>query len=222
MPLALGLLRATNDGATASCSKSRARAMPREPVPHRSQPKELILEEEVLRRVAEASAGSDAKLFDASLQRLDAIELVAEKQSDWAQTGGVDLLAAALVDSVHKREAYDAYAKLVLRGPESHWIVRACERRMKELGDKNAVAHNLACVHARAGDAYKALATLALCKKPLEENPQPGKDTDLQLLWQMPEFVAMIGSEKRLRHSRCGASKAIERAPSVRQLSIVQ
>ena len=179
LALALGVVRATTDGATASCLNSLARTMLREPVPRRSRPKELILEEEVLRRVAEASAGSDAKLFEACLQRLDAIERDAEKQSDWAQTSGVDVLAAALVDGGHKREAYDAYEKLVLRGRESHWIhvnrgllmllmsttgrivlvghvarfVRACETRMKDLGDKNPVAYNLACVYARAGDA---------------------------------------------------------------------
>ncbi len=216
LALALAVIRGASDGDWKGCVRELATTILAEPIRRRTKPKEMTFEEEILRR---AAAIGDDETFGSCVERIDAIERDAEAQSSWAQTGGIDRLAVELVES-HPLRAFECYRRIATRSDEPHWhyvnmalvtllrgaparivldgdvavLVRHVEARAKDLGQsaRDAICYNLACVHARAGDADAALAALARCGEIQKQNPHPETDADLEALWGNEAFRALI------------------------------
>jgi hypothetical protein len=229
LPLGLGVLRAVRRGAWDRCQRALAHEILGEPMRPRTKPKEMTLDEEVLRCVADLAAPADESEFVRCLDRLDEIEADAERRSSLAFPASVALLASQLEQKELRRQAYLCYQRLLRRSDQVHWVyvvralftlltsatgpiqldsdtldvVRRCEARVKDLGGDapDTVYYSLACVYGRAGAADKALAALAKCGDIKKQNPHPEQDTDLELLWNRPEFRALVegkGSSKKV------------------------
>lgn len=224
--LALGLLRAAESPLAFEGLRGAARELTSRPMTPRAQPKELSLDEEVLRVGAWSAAfEGDTKLFTAAVARLDEIESEAERRSQWAGVTGLWNLAAALQASNKHEGAYACFARLLLRGDEPHWgivnsallmllmsrkgklvlegeaaeVVTRAEKRLRDLGEEaqDAILYNLGCVYARAGDATRALDRLKRCRTLRKQNANPEKDSDLETLWKNPAFVALVAPKKK-------------------------
>jgi hypothetical protein len=218
--LALGVVRGATRGRWAACVDALAATMLARPMTPRAAPKEATLEEVVLARAAELAAGRDEARVAACVDRIDAIERDAEQRSDWAQPATLSMLAGALQHAKDPAGAFRAYARVALR-KNPHWMyvnnaaamllattqgplaldglageaMRVCDAWLAAGSGSDAhdaIAYNLACVYARAGDAERALATLAKCKNLRSQNAHPETDTDFASLWKAPAFVELL------------------------------
>jgi len=219
--VALGALRAARTSSSRACLVALARRLLEGPARLRQPVKVVSVDEEILRLAAEEVADRDVTLFAACLARLDAIEVDAWARDKWADTSTLRRLAFDLHQAGAHAGAYACYARLVLRDDEPAWfvthgalgtlclavegkialtgdtkrVVERCAARMNDLGAeaRDAVAYNLACVYARAGDEERAIGALRRCRAPRTQNPSPETDPDLAILWRKPSFVALLG-----------------------------
>ena len=215
--LALGIVRGADRGEWSACVRTAGRQIVAAPPRMRPKLQTMTLDEELLRRAGEV-AETDAELAPV-LEHLDAIETEALERSSHAHPGGVALLAHHF-DQLRAYERALQCTLRLLRRPDPAWntcnyafatllkrstgpleldavaneAIRLVEARLPDLGQGavDAIAYNLACVFARAGDSARALATLGRCKEPRKQNPHPEQDTDLEPLWELPEFQALV------------------------------
>ncbi len=211
--LALAIIRGADRGEWRACIKESARQIAAPKL--RDDLRHLTFDEEILRRAGEL-AETEAELATV-LDQLDTIESDAGTRSSHSHPAGVAMLAYALGKRGAQELVFACELRL-LRRKEPAWYtcnnalqtllkrspftldapareaVRIVEERLPELGQSaiDSITYNLACVYARAGDLDRALVELRRCETPLEQNPHPERDTDLEPLWSNPEFQRWI------------------------------
>jgi len=217
--LALGIVRGADRGEWRACVQAAARQVIAAPPRMRVKLQQMTLDEEILRRAGEL-ADTDPALTSL-LDHLDAIETDAETRSSHSHPGGVALLADHFHKRDAFERALQCALRL-LRRPGPSWsicnyalatllkrsaggleldavaneVIRRVESRLPDLGQSavDAITYNLACVLARAGDAARALAALKRCREPTKQNAHPEQDSDLELLWDHPEFRSLVAA----------------------------
>jgi tetratricopeptide (TPR) repeat protein len=213
MPLALGLVRGADRGAWRACIAACARRITAKPPRLRTRLPAITLDEELLRRAGEVAESDDD--FTRALDHLEAIEADAGARSSHAHPAGVAKLANHLTRCREHERALACELRLVRR-PKPAWYecnailgtllqrspfrldelaregLRLVEARLPDLGQIDAIAYNLACIYARAGELERALVALRRCEDPRKQNAHPERDPDFEALWNHPEFRALI------------------------------
>ena len=221
LPLALGIVRGADRGEWRASVQACAQQIVAAPPRMRSKLQAMTLDEELLRRACElATTGAELAPI---LDHLEAIEVDAETRSSHSHPEGVALLAHHFEQRGAYDDALQCTVRL-LRRPRPSWTtcrhvlstllnrspgplelddvareaIQRVEARLSDAapGAVDATAYNLACVHARAGNPAGALAALRRCNEPRKQNAHPERDSDLESLWNHPEFQSLIADKQ--------------------------